>query len=40
MQNGNGGVPKLIFGPKWVVPEVGSAEELDNVLREVLGVGR
>lgn len=38
MQNGNGGVPKLIFGQHWVIPEPRNADDLIGSLQKSLGV--
>jgi hypothetical protein len=37
IQNGNA-VPKLVFGARWVTPELHDANELVSILRESLGV--
>ena len=36
--NGNGGVPKLIFGSHWVIPELNNANDLVMILQKNLGV--
>ncbi len=38
LQNGNGGVPKMIFGSHWVIPEPRDANDLVVILRKSLGV--
>jgi len=38
IQNGKGGVPKLIFGPHWVIPEPYNAEDLVIILQKSLAV--
>ena len=38
IQNGNGGVPKLIFGAHWVIPEPNNADDLVRILQKSLGI--
>ncbi len=38
IQNGRGGIPKLIFGPRWVIPEPYNAADLFMILQESLAV--
>ena len=38
LKNGNGGVPKLIFGSRWVIPEPRNADELVRILQNKLDV--
>jgi uncharacterized membrane protein len=38
IQNGNSGVPKLIFGSHWVIPEPHNADDLVIILQKSLGV--
>lgn len=38
VQNGKGGVPKLIFDSRWVIPEIYSADDLVMILQKSLGV--
>jgi len=38
MQNGAGGVPKLVFGPRWVTPQPNGARDLISILQTSLGV--
>jgi len=38
IQNGKGGIPKLIFGSLWVIPEPGNADDLVRILEKSLGV--
>ena len=38
VQNGKGGVPKLIFGRRWVIPEPNNADDLKVILQKSLGV--
>jgi uncharacterized membrane protein/protein-disulfide isomerase len=38
IQSGNGGVPKLIFGSRWVIPELYNADDLIMILQKSLGV--
>jgi uncharacterized membrane protein len=38
IQNGKGGVPKLIFGPRWVFPELNNADDLVMILQKSLAV--
>lgn len=38
IQNGKGGIPKLIFGSRWVIPEVYNADDLVMILQKSLAV--
>jgi uncharacterized membrane protein len=38
IQEGKGGVPKLIFGSHWVIPETNNADELIKILQKSLNV--
>ena len=38
IQDGKGGVPKLIFGSHWVIPEPYSEDDLLMILQKSLGV--
>ena len=38
LQGGNGGVPKLIFGSRWVIPEPHNTDNLVMILQRSLGV--
>jgi hypothetical protein len=38
LQRGRGGIPKLIFGLQWVIPEPSDADELIGILQKSLGV--
>jgi uncharacterized membrane protein/protein-disulfide isomerase len=38
IQNGKGGVPKLIFGSRWVIPELYNADDLMMILQKSLTV--
>jgi hypothetical protein len=38
IQSGHGGVPKLVLGSRWVIPEVYSADDLVSILQDSLGV--
>lgn len=38
IQGGNGGVPKLIYGSRWVVPDVTNTTDLINILQKSLAV--
>lgn len=38
MQNGIGGVPKLVFGPRWVSPQPRDAADLVSILQTRLGL--
>jgi uncharacterized membrane protein len=38
IQNGKGGVPKLIFGSRWVIPEPYTADDLVMILHDSLAV--
>lgn len=36
LQNGKGGIPKLIYGSRWVIPEPENTEDLIRILQESL----
>ena len=38
IQGGKGGIPKLIFGSKWVIPEPYNADDLIDILQKSLSV--
>jgi uncharacterized membrane protein/protein-disulfide isomerase len=38
IQNGNNAVPKLVFGPRWVIPEPNDADDLVLILHDSLTV--
>lgn len=38
LQRGEGAVPKLIFGSRWIIPEPNSANDLVDILQKSLGV--
>jgi uncharacterized membrane protein/protein-disulfide isomerase len=38
LQNGKGGVPKLICGSRWVIPELNNTAELVTILQKTFGV--
>ncbi len=38
LQNGRGGVPKLIFGSRWVIPEPRNVDDLIRIMRTSLGI--
>jgi hypothetical protein len=38
IQSGRGGVPKLVFGSRWVIPEAYSADDLVSILHDSLAV--
>ena len=38
IQSGMGGIPKMIFGSRWVIPEPFNADDLIRILQENLGV--
>jgi uncharacterized membrane protein len=38
MQSGRGGIPKLIFGSRWVIPELYNADDLIMILQKSLAV--
>jgi hypothetical protein len=38
IQNGKGGIPKLIFGSRWVIPEPYSVDDLVMILQKSLAV--
>jgi uncharacterized membrane protein len=38
IQNGRGGIPKLIFGSRWVIPEPYNADDLVMILQKSLAV--
>jgi len=40
IQSGKGGVPKLVFGSHWVIPEPYSADDLVMILQKSLSVPR
>jgi len=40
IQHGKGGIPKLIFGSRWVVPELDDADDLIMILQKSLAVPR
>ncbi|MEO6849541.1 MAG: vitamin K epoxide reductase family protein [Mucilaginibacter sp.] len=40
IQSGRGGVPKLIFGPNWVIPKPADADDLMMILQKKLNVPR
>lgn len=40
IQNGMGGIPKLIFGSRWVIPEPYKADDLVMILQKSLDVPR
>ena len=37
-ENGKGGIPKLVFGSRWVIPEPNNEEEFISILQKSLGV--
>lgn len=38
IMNGQGGVPKLVFGSRWVIPEPASLDDFISILQNSLGV--
>ena len=38
IQSGKGGIPKLIFGSQWVIPEPYNADDLVMILQKSLAV--
>jgi hypothetical protein len=38
LQNGAGGIPKLIYGSRWVIPQPVSTDDLISILQNTLGV--
>jgi protein-disulfide isomerase len=38
LQNGKGGIPKLIYGSRWVIPEPEYTEDLIRILQQSLGL--
>ncbi|MCU0455877.1 MAG: hypothetical protein MUE74_06200, partial [Bacteroidales bacterium] len=36
LRNGKGGIPKLIYGPRWIIPEVYNADDLAAILQKSL----
>ncbi|MGO8676743.1 MAG: vitamin K epoxide reductase family protein [Limisphaerales bacterium] len=40
IQSGNGAVPKLVFGSRWVIPEPNDADDLVRILHDSLAVPR
>lgn len=39
LADGKGGVPRLLYGNRWVIPDAIDAGELEMILRNTLGVG-
>jgi hypothetical protein len=40
IRSGNGGIPKLIFGSRWVIPQPNNADDLIMILQKSLAVPR
>jgi uncharacterized membrane protein len=38
LQTGKGGIPKMIFGSRWVIPEPSNSDDLVSILQKSLGV--
>lgn len=38
IQSGKGGVPKMVFGSRWVIPEPYNADDLEAILQDSLGI--
>jgi hypothetical protein len=38
LQNGSGGIPKMIYGTRWVIPQPYSSDDLVKILQNSLGV--
>lgn len=38
LQNGKGGIPKLIYGSRWVIPEPENTDDLIRILQQSLGL--
>jgi hypothetical protein len=38
LKGGTGGIPKLILGSRWVIPEPNDAHDLIKILQKSLGV--
>ncbi|MGE5522036.1 MAG: hypothetical protein ACM3VS_19085, partial [Candidatus Dadabacteria bacterium] len=38
MENGKGGIPKIVYDSHWVIPEPNSTDELIRILQQSLGV--
>jgi uncharacterized membrane protein len=38
LQNGNGGIPKITFGTRWIIPQPRNTDDLIMILRKSLGV--
>jgi hypothetical protein len=38
VMNGQGGVPRLVFGSRWVIPEPSSVDDFITILQNSLGV--
>ena len=38
LQTGKGGIPKMIFGSRWVIPEPNNSDDLVSILQKSLGV--
>jgi len=38
IQNGKGGIPKMVFGSRWVIPETSVTDDLISILQKSLGL--
>jgi hypothetical protein len=38
IRSGRGGIPKLVYGSRWVIPEPANANDLVRIIKESLGV--
>jgi hypothetical protein len=38
LKSGKGGVPRMILGSKWVVPQAYDVDELMSIIQESLGI--
>ncbi len=38
LQRGRGGIPKMIYGSYWVIPEPNNADDLIEILQKSLGI--
>jgi len=38
LRNGKGGIPKLVYGSRWIIPEVSNADDLLMILQKSLEV--
>lgn len=38
--DGKGGIPRLVYGDSWVIPEVDDPEELADIVRRLVSIDR